>query len=106
MTTTLSIATRNCVGSFLVWELFRIPYNLALLIAIFVGAQVLYVNMPLFYIQAVLLFNALYFLLPCLDFLFKATSRGDKSWTVYSVYLALSVSLVIFGPIVRLLSML
>lgn len=99
MSTTLFIKTNKWYHSLLVWELYRIAYNLLMIGAGFIGALFLYVNVPLIYILIGLIFNGFYTSLWVIDVIFKKRYKTDYSKKIFISYYLVSAFIVIAIPV-------
>jgi hypothetical protein len=98
MNTTLFITTNKWYQTLLVWELYRIVYNLLMIGAGLVGFIFIYVNIPLIYIFIGLIFNGVYTILWAIDLIIKRLYKIDYSKKIFIFYYLTSALFVIAIP--------
>lgn len=98
MNTTLFITTNKWYQTLLVWELYRIVYNLLIIGAGLVGLQFIYINVPLIYIFIGLIFNGAYTALWVIDLIIKRRYKIDCSKKIFIFYYLTSALIVIAIP--------
>ena len=102
---TLYLNTDKWYKVVLVWELYRIPYNLYLALVGYLGITILQIEIPKLYLVVGVSFNILYTLLSPWDLLTKKRSGRDRSVKILMLYCIFCTFFVIGGPflIVRML---
>jgi hypothetical protein len=95
---TLFLNTNKWYKVLLVWELYRIPYNLLMIAFCLVGITIASINVPLLYLLAGGAFNVCYTFLSIIDLYIKVKSKIDLSKKIFGVYLGISAFMVIALP--------
>ena len=103
MEKTLLIKTDRWYKVMLVWELYRIPYNILMVVSGIIGIAILNVSIPIVYLLIGLLFNILYTILFAIDLIIKHRGNTDKSIKIFLSYYVLSSLLVIGLPAVGII---
>lgn len=99
MDKTLLIKTNKWFKTVLVWELYRVIYNIYMVIVGLIGIAILHVTIPSLYILVGLLFNILYTFLAPIDLLIKNRTAKDKSIIIFSTYCVFCTLIVIGVPV-------
>lgn len=99
MTKTLFINTGKWYKVILVWELYRIPYNILMALAGLTGMFFMAVNIPLIYLLVGITFNIFYTFLCFIDLGIKFFSKRELSNAIFCIYCGISAFLVIVIPL-------
>ena len=99
MDKTLLIKTNKWFKTVLVWGLYRVIYNIYMVIVGLIGIAILHVTIPSLYILVGLLFNVLYTFLAPIDLLIKNITAKDKSIIIFSTYCVFCTLIVIGVPV-------
>jgi hypothetical protein len=105
MNQTLFLNTDKWYKVILVWELYRIPYNLLMVLSSFIGITILHVTIPLVYMVIGIVFNILYTALSFIDLGIKKRTSQDKSKKIFISYYVFCSVLVIGIPVAGLITM-
>lgn len=99
---TLFLNTNKWYKVLLVWELYRIPYNLLMIVFGLIGIAIASINVPLLYLLAGAAFNFFYTFLSSIDLYIQIKSKLDRSWKIFGIYLGISAFIVIAVPAILL----
>jgi hypothetical protein len=99
MTKTLFINANKWYKVILVWELYRIPYNILMALAGSIGMFFMAVNIPLVYLLVGITFNIFYTFLCFIDLGIKTFFKRELSKVIFCIYFGISAFLVISIPV-------